>query len=115
MNTCLSCGNELHVGDWPFCPHGPLREVNARRFSEPILVFESPTPPGDASAPASNTDPPPAGYRPRVIDNLQAADQFINQYNAHESAKLSEQRHNEREYWNQVTKSRRDSIRAKLG
>lgn len=21
--TCETCGNELRIGDWPFCPHGP--------------------------------------------------------------------------------------------
>jgi len=25
MTKCDSCGNELHIGDWPYCPHGSSR------------------------------------------------------------------------------------------
>ena len=25
MTKCDSCGNELKVGDWPYCPHGTSR------------------------------------------------------------------------------------------
>ena len=26
--TCEQCGAALHVGDWPFCPHGPSQSFN---------------------------------------------------------------------------------------
>ena len=26
--TCDRCGETLHVGDWPFCPHGPVGSVH---------------------------------------------------------------------------------------
>lgn len=26
MTTCEKCGEEVQVGDWPYCPHGALRE-----------------------------------------------------------------------------------------
>jgi hypothetical protein len=110
MTLCTACGHELAIGDYPFCPHGSIFEVNARRFSEPILVFESLTHPGEVSMPATNSEPCPEGYRPRLLTNLQEADQFIRAYNQHERAKLVEDREAERGYWDQVTRARRERI-----
>jgi hypothetical protein len=31
--TCDTCGQELHIGDWPYCPHG--RGNNLQRPMEP--------------------------------------------------------------------------------
>lgn len=24
MTTCSECGKQYGIGDWPFCPHGPI-------------------------------------------------------------------------------------------
>jgi hypothetical protein len=39
--TCNSCGTEVAIGDWPFCPHGA---ATARRRAElePTVVYMGP-------------------------------------------------------------------------
>ena len=47
MEICENCKKEIHVGDWPFCPHGvvlrfghaPLEEVFDEHISDDGMRF----------------------------------------------------------------------------
>ena len=41
-DTCTHCGETLHVGDWPYCPHGPVRNFTIQPDDFPGgRVFEN--------------------------------------------------------------------------
>lgn len=59
---CSSCGSELTVGDWPFCPHGSAYgRVIAAHESERCVLWENPQT-GEIRYPGRNDAPIPARY-----------------------------------------------------
>ena len=93
---CEVCGQELQVGDWPFCQgarnsHGPIRELNARRF-ESIVVWQSNSDPEKFSYPGDVHEAPPEGYHAIEITNLPQADRFVHEVNRIERVKSEQSR-----------------------
>ena len=86
MTVCEECGQELAVGDWPYCPHGSVREANARRW-DPIVVWESDAEPDKLSYPGQADEPCPEGYHRIEITNLREADRFVKRANLIERSK----------------------------
>ena len=85
--TCSTCGHEIEFGEWPMCPHGQTREVNARRW-DPIVVWQSNTESDKYSFPGQANEPCPAGYHRVEITNLTQADRFVGRMNAVERQKM---------------------------
>lgn len=91
MICCPECGQELHIGDWAYCPHEPLRERNAQHF-DPIVVWASNSDPNKFSFPGQANEPCPPDYHRVEITNLREADRFVAKMNAIEGRKLEAER-----------------------
>ena len=111
---CTDCGEELHLGDYPFCPHGSIWSSHAQRFS-PIVIHVSAS--GEYRFPASVEAPVPDGYRKVEIRTIQEADRVSREVNAREDSTLrSVQAQSEtgRHLTRQRNRAFMDSIRHKL-
>lgn len=104
---CASCGHELEIGDYPFCPHGSIYEGNAQRF-DPIILHKSAS--GEYSFPGSSSDPVPAGYEKIEITNMRQADKYVKEIGEIERSKMSDKREMNRLYFEEQTKERRERI-----
>lgn len=91
MATCKECGQEVVIGDWPFCPHGLVHGASARRFDD-IVVWQSVSDPDKYSFPGQPNEPVPAGYNKIVISNIRQSDQFTSRFNDLERQKLERER-----------------------
>jgi hypothetical protein len=91
MAICKECGAEVTIGDWPWCPHGQIRETNAKNF-DAIVVWQSNSDPDKYSFPGQANESVPEGYHPVSITNIRQADQFCNRFNALERTRLETER-----------------------
>lgn len=91
MATCKSCGAEVVIGDWPFCPHGLVRGASARRFDE-IVVWQSNDDPDKYSFPGESGESVPDGFHRVVITNLREGDRFVDRFNELETRRLEQER-----------------------
>lgn len=91
MTTCSACGEELHIGDYPFCPHGSIYPQNSQHF-DPIVVWQSASDPDKYSFPGQSNEVVPAGYNKFVISNLREADRFVKRMNDLERQRLEGER-----------------------
>ena len=89
--TCSVCGHAIEFGEFPFCPHTPVRERNALTFSS-IVVWQSNTDSEKYSFPGQANEPVPAGYHKVEISNLRQADQFVSRMNGIERRRMEELR-----------------------
>ncbi len=90
MITCSVCGEELHIGQHPFCPHGYVRGAYAQAFS-PIVIHVSPT--GEYRFPGSTDAAVPEGYRKVELRTIQEADRVTREVNAREDETLRSVQH----------------------
>jgi hypothetical protein len=87
----LTCGHAIQFGEFPFCPHSPVRERNSLSFS-PIVVWASNADPEKFSFPGQANEPCPADYHRVEITNLRDADRFVSRMNALERRKMEAER-----------------------
>lgn len=85
---CPVCKEVIHVGDWPWCPHGST--TRQRIALEPIVLFRRPD--GRILFPGSNRDRTPKGCERITLDNLPAIERFERQYNATLARESSDRR-----------------------
>lgn len=114
MNTtiCSDCGDELEIGDYPFCPHGSIYGNNAARF-DPILVYEMPD--GQHFFPGSNKDKPPVeGAKPIVLDTLRKADRFVRETNQRLQMEMDVQSAVYRDHSDRRRKENREQLQSEL-
>ena len=88
---CSECGHELAIGDWPYCPHGPLYDQNAQHF-DPVVVWQSNVDPFKYSFPGQANEPCPADYHRVELRNMREADRFVHKMNDIERRRLEEYR-----------------------
>lgn len=44
MRMCPNCNQAIHIGDWPFCPHGPVVTHDAQVSpADAVVLYEHPT------------------------------------------------------------------------
>ena len=89
--TCPECGNELQIGDYPFCPHGSIYGQNAQRF-DPVVVWQSNVDPFKYSFPGQANEPCPSDYHRMELTNMREADRFVKEMNGIERRRLEEYR-----------------------
>jgi len=89
--TCIDCGHEIEFGEYPFCPHGAIRESAAQRFA-PIVVWQSNADSEKYSFPGQTNEPCPNGYHRVEIQNLREADRFVSRMNDIERRKMEADR-----------------------
>jgi len=82
---CEVCNHDIQIGDYPFCPHGSIRNAHAQGF-DPIVVHVSQD--GNYRFPGSVDAPVPEGYRKVEIRTIQEADRVSREVNASEDATL---------------------------
>jgi|SRR5215475_10510899 len=111
--TCKDCGHEIEIGEYPFCPHGSIRQATARSW-EPIVVWASNTKPDEFSYPGQADEPVPDGYHRVEIQNLREADRFVARVNAIERAKAEGTRDLNQRFLDEQTRMRRREFDAKL-
>lgn len=110
---CKDCGQEIRIGDWPMCPHGAIREADARRF-DPIVVWQSDSESDKYSFPGQAEEPVPEGYHRVEITNLREADRLVQRVNAIERAKSIEMRALNYQALDEQVKIRRESTLAHI-
>jgi hypothetical protein len=113
MTTCSVCGQELNIGDYPFCPHAPLRESNAQRFL-PIVVWQSNSDADKYSFPGQANEHCPEGYHRVEITNLSQADRFVTRMNELEREKAESTRDLSYQALDEQTRRRRADIAARI-
>lgn len=111
--TCPDCGHEIEIGQYPWCPHQPLREANARRW-DPIVVWASNTDPEKFSFPGQADEPCPPEYHRVEITNLREADRFVSRMNAIERRKMETTRDLNYQALNEQIKRRREDTTARI-
>jgi len=77
MAACPSCGAEILVGTWPFCPHGSILPGTAQGF-EPVAVFKDSR--GHFLFPGRAAQKPPAGYQRIELRTTAAVRKFEAEY-----------------------------------
>jgi len=113
VTLCRECGQELHIGDYPFCPHGSIYEQNAQRF-DAIVVWQHNSEPDKYSFPGHANESCPADYHRVEITNLREADRFVTRMNAIERAKMVTTRDLNYQALDEQTKRRREDIAARI-
>jgi len=85
MTVCSECGKEIHIGDFPFCPHDSIYRQTAQHF-DPIVLHRSAD--GSYRFPASADAPVPEGYEKVAVRSIQEADRIAREVNAREDETL---------------------------
>lgn len=112
---CFKCGNQLHVGDWPYCPHGSTMSTRAQAFS-PVVVFKD-RKTGEYVFPGSATEKPPKNCEKIELTNSYQVRKFESEVNSRESGKRYEQlsRHRDRQHHlDQVRQGAREVLLHKM-
>lgn len=91
VTRCSVCQQELAIGDWPYCPHGPAYSRNAQSF-DPVLVYRDAS--GHVRFPGRNSGPAPKGYEPVYLRTRREVDRFTQSMNTRERERYF--RHKER-------------------
>ena len=103
---CGLCGEAFHTE--------LAAASKAQRFA-PITLHVSNTDPDKISFPARNWEAPADGYHAVEITNIQQADYWTRRINQIDTRQANEYRSAEREYWDEVTRTRRANIEARIG
>lgn len=114
MTTCSACGREIEIGDYPFCPHGSIYPEASRRF-DPLVIWVANDNPDRISVPGDAGEPVADGYHKVEITSLREADYWTRKINAIETSKVERLRDSEKQYWDEVTRERRATIKARIG
>lgn len=132
--VCAACGyrfeNFFH-SDAPAsqpCPHidcaggtapcidslpGEHRPSNSRRFA-PIVLWVNNDNPDQISIPGRADEPVDDGYHAVEVRTIQDADRYTRHMNNVALREAINQRAAEKEYWDDITRERRDNIRARI-
>jgi hypothetical protein len=111
--TCFACGHEIELGEFPFCPHGRLREANARRFDS-IVIWQANRDPDQYSFPGQADEPCPEGYHAVELSDLHSADKFVARMNQLELEKAEVTRDLSYQALDEQTRRRRADIAARI-
>ncbi len=114
MTVCTTCSKELHIGDYPWCPHDSIYPTHAQAF-DPIVVHQNAD--GSYSFPASTAAPLRPGQRRVEIRTIQEADRVTREVNAREDATLAAVNHQSSTNRSETRKMNRafmDGIRHRL-
>lgn len=113
--TCNHCGNEIHHGEHPFCPHGYSAGREPRQFTA-IVIHRCRLADGSYkfSYPGQSTDPVPHGYEKLELSTLAQADRFVKDRDTEEMELRRMNIHAEREQWDERTKLRRSAAKEEL-
>lgn len=107
MAKCGSCGQELEIGDFPFCPHGSVFERNAN-FS-PIVIHQDAE--GNVSFPGRSDVPPRPGYQRVELNTTAEVRAFERQYNQRMRAEHYAGREEKEQIESAITAQRRSDLR----
>lgn len=115
--TCGQCGAELVIGSYPFCKgnpqdHDTIRSEWARRFDPPLVDINHET--GQWHQPGSVHDTLLPGYERKSLDTLAQIEQFCSARSAEETAKRRDFFRQEKEYWDNRIRERREYVRAEM-
>lgn len=115
--TCERCGAELVIGSYPFCKgnpsdHDTIRSEWARRF-DPIIVDRDPAT-GKISYPGSAHDPIPEGHVRESLETIAQIERFCGARSQEETEKRRDFFRQEKEFWDNRTRERREFVRAEM-
>jgi len=109
--TCKICGKELHIGDWPTCPHGSTLPQWAQRF-KPVVIFKDLQ--GHVKFPGRDTDPTPADYERVEITDSRAVARFEREMNGNEKREYERNREAESAVYAEVESRNRSELRSQM-
>lgn len=104
---CKDCGQEIHHGDYPFCPHESTLSLNAQRFS-PVVIFRNAD--GHVRLPGSTDIAPPAGFERVELKTVHEVRKFEREMNQREHAKHEDSRYRD----SQACEAARTKLRGEL-
>lgn len=108
---CPECNQPLSIGDFPFCPHGPMRDRHAQAF-DPIVVHRDAA--GNYSFPGHSSDPVPEGYEKVELRTIREADAFCRQMNTSIRAQRLADYEQEYGMFQERVKQTREGVRERL-
>lgn len=113
--TCSSCNNEIHFGQFPFCPHEYMPGREPQQFT-PIIVHRRLLDNGDYqySYPGQASDPVSPGYEKMELSTLAQADRFVKDRDREENELRTINLRAEQQHWDERTNERRKHITAAL-
>lgn len=110
--SCRECGKTIAIGQWPYCPHEPLRHRPAAAFS-PIVVFKAKD--GTYRFPGRSNARTPAGCQRVEITNQYQADRLEREVNYYEKQRYEESKYQQSQAgWDAGWNRTRASLRAEL-
>jgi hypothetical protein len=114
---CITCGAVLVIGSYPFCngqpeDHDTIRSEWARRF-QPLLVDVNHET-GQVSYPGSVHDAVQAGYVRKSLETIHQIEEFCNARSAEETEKRREHFREEKTFWDERIRQRREFVRAEM-
>lgn len=109
---CSTCGKELEIGDYPFCPHESIYGQQAQRF-DPIVLHRDPST-GEYSVPGRSNDPVPAGYEKVEITNIRQADKIVREMDRRASHDASIKQDMNRQFFDEQRKAHREQVDAEM-
>jgi hypothetical protein len=112
--VCADCKQELQMGEWPMCPHGFTRNVDAKAF-DPILIYELAD--GSHYYAGRNDDPPPVNHptaKPIFLTTLRAADEFVRNTNAREQYDIDRRTEEKRNHADKAQRESRAQLKSEL-
>ena len=110
-DTCSTCGAELHVGDWPYCPHGSTRERFAQSF-DPVVVHRDAE--GNIRYPAHVDAPVPAGFQKVELRTIGEIRNFEAEVNLRERAKADQHLSRRERDFSEAQSHRRRELRSRM-
>ncbi len=88
---CTTCGVYLDFGDYPFCPHGSIFNLNAQRFSAIVIHKDAD---GNVRLPAHSDAPVPEGFQKFTLTDFHQVRKFERDMNLVERVRMQEHKMN---------------------
>ena len=96
---CDVCKHEIHISDWPWCPHGSgsftQGPAPGAHSSEKCVVYMSPQEGGKIQYPGSNNAPMPERLRKRGYERLEISPSQLGSFEKRHGV-MNERRHYDR-------------------
>ena len=111
MSLCESCGNEVFVGDWPWCPHGSVHGRFAQGF-DPVVIHRDAE--GNVRLPGNKSDVPPEGFERVELTTINQVRQLEAAMNGKARREWEDWKQRESEHFSGLQREGRRALRERM-